>query len=243
MDLVRGGVEVLPNLRKYLSRAWEGLTQEQKENLAGNLPQAGPIIGKGMKLGTAVAGEAAFLGLPGIKVALESGRVWYWDGTDLDIKSLGHQGGFSWYKEAIDILQNQELGDELFRLPVAADESSRLQVSAQDREWAGTVAKRIVDLLARPLQGREDQIRIVKNEQASYKLPVPWPFPPPPGYETTSAQYRLDPTWVPYPEPPDRRPWPPPGLGTSILKMEAQEIAEYLAQRLPHSELPEKEKP
>lgn len=239
LDLVNGRKEVYPNLRKYLSLAWKALSVEQKSNLAENLPSVGTIIGRDLKVGVAVANEGGFLGLPGIKVALGPGRTWYWSKTDLVIKSLGHQGGFSWGKEAIDIIQDQELDDSLFQLPVGDDGADRLEISAEDREWAGMIAERIIALLARPLLGRDGSVLSVKDEQISYRLPIPWPFPAPPGYRTVLARYRLDPNWAPYPKPPDMRPWPPLGLGISILKYELQEISALLSERMPLLKSPE----
>ncbi len=233
LDLVNGRKDVYPNLRKYLSLAWHILSEEQKSNLAANLPSVGSIIGREMKIGVAVAAESGFLGLPAIKVALGSGRAWYWSRTDLVIRALGHQGGFDWFKEAIDIIQDQELDDGLFRLPAGDDGSNRLVVPVEDREWAAAIARRVVSLLSRSLLGREGSARSIMEKKISYRLPIPWPFPAPPGYRTVSARYRLDPNWTPYPQPPDMRPWPPPGLGISILKIELQAVAALLSQRMP----------
>ncbi len=240
LDLVQGRQEVYPNLRKYLSLAWRVLTDEQKANLAKNLPSVGSILGRDMRIGVAVADESGFLGLPGIKVALGSGRTWYWTKSDLVIRSLGYQGGFGWNKEAIDIIQDQDLDDSLFRLPLKEGGSDRLEVTAEDREWARMISQRIIDLLARPLLGQEENVRTLSKKRITYQLAIPWPFPNPPGFKDGLARYRLDPNWAPYPKPPDARPWPPPGLGISILKIELQEIADLLAERMPALTQPEK---
>ncbi len=241
LDLVNGRKEIHPNIRKMLSDSWQALTEEQKTNLNENLPAVGGIVGHDLRVGVAVADyEATFLGLATVKVALGAGRVWYWAKTDVVLKALGHQGGFTWTKEAIDVIQNQELNDALFQLPQGDGETQRLEVPAEELNWTRSIVKRVVALLSRALLGMESSNGSRSEKKSAYHLPVPWPFPEPPGFRDEDARYRLDPNWAPYPKPPDQRPWPPPGLGTSILKVELQDIDELLSERMPSRKPPVK---
>ena len=234
LDLVLGRKEIRPNIRKMMSDAWKKLTEEQKINLNENLPSVGRIVGQELKLSVAVADyEATFLGLATAKVALGGGRVWYWAKSDVVLKTLGNQGGFNWTKEAIDVVQNQELNDALFQLPAGGQEGGSLEVPAEDLAWAQSMVDRVVALLAKPLVGLNSSSGAGAEAKSTYRLPVPWPFPEPPGFRESNARFRLSPDWAPYPTPPDQRTWPPPGLGVSLLKAEVHEIAQTLLKRMP----------
>jgi len=232
LDLVLGDKEIRANLRGFLSGLWRELDQTAKLNLNRNLAALGPLVGRSLKASPALAVESTFLGLPTVRVALESGRIWYWTGTDVVLKETGAQSGLAWSREAVDLIQDPELPDRLFRLPIK-DTEGELKLSREEEAWARVLAARVMALLSRPLVGFKAAGAGRDQGPAEPLLSVPWPVPAPPGFRSEADRYRLIPNWRPYPPPPDQRPWPPPGLGQDLLRAGAESIAALLEKKLP----------